>query len=222
MEKKIIILSVSAGVLLIIASFSSVIGTNNDLSSQKIGSPLFTVRTQRSLQQEGSQALQSNYLGKGLNSHLFVTAKPTLASTLDKTIKLLNQNPAFFAKFLQTITSNPRVIALLEKNGITMPEFKAQLNSLKNDPSIFIEEIQSTEPRLLATQLRDPLPLQLNTTNPIGCVITVIVMIPIVLVIALIVVLFTLRIIQCLNLEEIVNNIFDQIIQELFPAGYII
>jgi hypothetical protein len=222
MKKKILILSVSAAVLLVIASFSSVIGTYNQPSSQKIESPLFAVRTQRSIHKESLQALQSNYLGKGSNSHLFITAKPTLATTIDRAIKFLNQNPAFFTKFMQIVTSNLRVIALLQKNGITMNEFKTHLNQIKNDPSLFIEEIQSTEPRLSATQLHDPIPLGLNTTNPFGCVITIIVMLPVVLVIALIVVFFTLRILQCMNLDEIVNNIMDQIMQELFPTGYII
>lgn len=166
--------------------------------------------------------VQSNYLGKGSNIHLFLTAKPTLATTIDRAIKFMNQNPAFFTKFLQTITSNPRIIALLQKNGITMNEFKTHLNQMKNDPSLFIKEIQSTEPRLSATQLHDPLPLELNTTNPFGCVITAIVMLPVVLIIALIVVFFTLRILQCMNLDEIVNNIMDQIMQELFPTGYLI
>jgi hypothetical protein len=220
MKKKILILGVSAAVLVIIASFSSVIGNNNKSSSQEIESPLFTVRTQRSIHKASRQALQSSYLGKGSNSHLFITAKPTLATTIDRTIKFLNQNPAFFTTFLQTITSNPRVIALLQKNGITMNEFKALLNQLKNDPSLFIEEIQSIEPRLSATQLHDPIPLGLNTS--FSCVITAIVMLPVVLIIALIVVFFTLRILQCMNLNEIVNNIMDQIMQELFPEGYII
>ncbi|MBN2599785.1 MAG: hypothetical protein JXA75_04520, partial [Candidatus Thermoplasmatota archaeon] len=61
---------------------------------------------------------------------------------------------------------------------------------------------------------------QLNTSNPIGCVITAIVMIPIVLVIGLIVVLFTLRILQCLKLDEVMNTIMAQILQGLTPAGF--
>lgn len=205
---------------MVLASFSSVIGTNNRQSSQQIESPLFAIRTQRSLHKESVQTVRSFYLGKGMNSHLFLTTKPTLSATIDRTIKLINQNPAFFAKFLQVICSNPRVISLLEKNGITMTEFKSHLNQMKNDPSLFINEIRSAEPRLSEAQIDTPLPLQLNTTNPIGCVITAIVMLPVVLIIGLIVVLFTLRIFQCLNLNEVMNGLMDQIMQELFPPGY--
>jgi hypothetical protein len=220
MEKKTLIITISAAVLIVIASFSSVIGTNNVQSAQNIESPLFTVRTQRSLHTDSDQTLQSHYLGKGVNSHLFRPIQPSLNSAIDRTVKLLNANPAFFAKFLMAISSNPRVIALLQENGITMAQFKTHLNRLKNDPSLFVEEIRNAEPKLAAQQLNTPLPLGLNTSNPIGCVITAIVMIPIVLVIALIVVVFTLRILQCLNLNEIVNQIFDQILQELYPAGF--
>jgi hypothetical protein len=220
MEKKILILSVSAAVFLVVASFSSVIGANSMQSSQKIDSPLFTVRTQRSLHKESGQTVQSYYLGKGLNSQLFLTTKPSLSAAIDKTIALLHQNPAFFAKFVQTISSNPRVIALLQEKGVTLTQFKTHLNRMKNDPSLFIEEIQNAEPRLLADQLKTPLPLGLNTSSAIGCVITAIVMIPVVLIITLIVVVFTIRILQCLNIHEVMNQIFDQIMQEMYPAGY--
>ena len=220
MEKKILILSVSAAVFLVVASFSSVIGTHTMQSSQKIGSPLFTVRTQRSLHKQSEQTVQSYYLGKGLNSQLFFATKPSLGAAIDKTIALLHQNPTFFAKFIQTISSNPRVIALLNEQGVTLTQFKIHLNRIKNDPSLFIEEIRNAEPKLAANQLKTPLPLSLNTTNPFACVITAIVMIPVVLIIALIVVLFTLRILQCLNLNEVMNNIMDQVLQGLYPAGF--
>lgn len=220
MNKKILIISISAAVLLVVASFSSVIGTNDVQSTKKIESPLFMVRTQRSLSKDDQARVQSHYLGKGLTSNLFITTKPSLSTAIDRTVKLLNQNPVFFAKFLETITSNPRVIALLQDNGISMTQFKTHLNRMKNDPSLFIEEIRSAEPKLSAKDIDTPLPLSLNTSNPIGCVITAIVMIPVVLIIALIVVLFTLRIFQCLNLNEVMNELMDQILQELFPSGY--
>jgi len=220
MEKKNLIVTISAAVLLVIASFSSVIGSNDEQSSQKIESPLFTVRTQRSVHTDSEQTIQSHYLGKGLNSHLFRPIQPSLNSALDRTVKLLNANPTFFAKFLKTLSSNPRVISLLKENGMTVTEFKTYLNRLKNDPSLFIEEIRSAEPQLSVQQLKTPLPLSLNTTNPFACVITAIVMIPVVLIIALIVVVFTLRIFQCLNLNEVMNQIMDQVLQGLYPAGF--
>ncbi|MCX6661076.1 MAG: hypothetical protein NTY91_00825 [Euryarchaeota archaeon] len=220
MEKKTLIVTISAAVLLVIASFSSVIGSNDEQSSQKIESPLFAVRTQRSVHTDSEQTIQSHYLGKGMNSHLFRPMQPSLNNALDRTIKLLNANPDFFAKFLKTLSSNPRVLALLEQNGMTVAEFKTYLNRLKNDPSLFIDEIRSAGPKLSAQQLKTPLPLSLNTTNPFACVITAIVMIPVVLIIALIVVVFTLRILQCLNFSEVINQIMDQVLQELYPAGF--
>lgn len=220
MKKKILILSISAAVLIVVASFSSVIGTNSLASTQEIDSPLFTIRTQRSIQTESKQIVHSEYLGKGQASHLFIAARPTLSTAIDKTIKMIQQNPAFFAKFLEALCSNPKVISILKENGITMTDFKTHLNQMKNDPSLFIEEIQAVESKLDNRDLDTPLPLGLNTTNPIGCVITVIALLPVVLIIGMIVVLFTLRILQCLNLEQVMQNIMDQIVEELFPPGY--
>ncbi len=131
---------------------------------------------------------------------------------------MLNANPVFFAKFLKTLSSNPRVIALLQENGMTVAEFKTYLNRLKNDPSLFIDEIRNAGLTLSSQQLKTPQPLGLNTTNPFACVITVLVMLPVVVIIAFIVVLFTLRIIQCMNLNEVVDQIMDQVLQELYPG----
>jgi hypothetical protein len=220
MKKKILVISVSAVVLLVLASYSSVVGTSNVQSKQEVSSPLFAIRTQRSTQKGNEQTVQSYYLGKGLHSYLFNPLQPSLNNALDRTVKMLNMNPDFFEKILKTLSSNPRVIALLEQNGMTVSEFKTYLNRLKNDPSLFIDEIRSAEPKLSAQQLETPLPLSLNTTNPFACVITAIVMIPVVLIIALIVVLFTIRILQCLNLDEVMNTIMDQVLQGLTPAGF--
>lgn len=219
MKKKILTVSVSAAVLLVLASLSTVIGYTTP-TSEKIESPLFAIRTQRSIQKVSERSVHTSFIGKGHNSQLFLGAKSSLSATIDRTIKLLNQNPAFFAKFLKIVSSNPRVIALLKEQGVTMTQFRTHLNRLKNDPSLFIEEIQNAELKMDAEKLNTPLPLGLNTSSVIGCVVTAIVMIPIVLVVALIVVVFTLRILQCLNLNEIVNDIFDEIMQGLSPTGF--
>jgi hypothetical protein len=219
MKKKILIISISAVVLLVLASLSSVIGTTTIRTSGARQSPLFAVRTQRSIDTEETLTFHSNYLGKGLRSSLFLTTKPSLSVSLDRTMKLLNKNPEFFNRILQEISSNPRITMLLQKNGITLAEVKTHLNRLKNDPSLFIEELQNAEPKLAASQLDSPVPLGLNTSSVIGCVITAIVMVPVVLILALIVVVFTLRIIQCLRIDEIMDSLFEQILQELSPAG---
>jgi len=220
MKKRTLIITISAAVVIIVASFSSVIGTKNAQSAQNVESPLFTVRTHRSIHTDSAQTVHAQYLGKGVNSGLFTPFQPSVNNALDRTMKLLNANPDFFVKFLNVLSSNPRVVDLLQKNGMTVTEFRTYLNRLKNDPSLFIDEIRSAGLKLSETQLRTPMPLSLNTTNPFGCVITVIVMLPIVLILGLIVVLFTLRIFQCLNLNEVMNQIMDQVVQGLYPAGF--
>lgn len=220
MEKKILILSISAAVLLVIASFSSVIGTDTTRSSGEVRSPLFAIRTQRSVDTENQQSVQTSYLGKGLHSNLFLNPRPSLGIAIDRTVRLLSQNPAFFVKFIRTISSNPRVVALLRDHGVSMTQFQTQLHRMKNNPSLFIEEIRNVEPRLLESQITTPLPLSLNSSNALACIITAIVMIPIALIVTLIVVFFTLRIFQCLKIDEVMQQVFDQILQGLIPAGY--
>jgi hypothetical protein len=222
MKKKILIITLSAAVLLVLASFSSAIGSTNEQPSKQTKSPLFAVRTQRSIQKADDQAIQSQYLGKGITSHLFRARQPSLDIALDRVVKLLNANPDFFAKIIKTLSSNPKIQSVLREQGMTLDEFKTYLNQLKNDPSIFIDQIRSAEPKFSEQQLQDPMPLSLNTTNPFACVITAIVMIPVVLIIALVVVLFTLRIFQCLNLNEVVNTLMDQILEGLTPADYLL
>ena len=221
MKKKILALSVSAAVVLVVASFSSVIGYTTP-SSETIKSPLFAIRTQRSIQKVGDRPVQTSYVEKGMESELFSLKKSSLSTTIDRTIKLLNQNPAFFAKFIKTISTNPRVLAYLKEQGVTLTQFRTHLNRLKNDPSLFIEEIQNAELKMEADTLHTPLPLGLNTSSVIGCVITAVVMAPVALILALIVVIFTLRIFQCLNIEEVIQQIFDQILQALSPVGFIV
>jgi hypothetical protein len=219
MKKKILLLSISAIVLLVGASFTTAIGTNHEQSTKTYDSPLFSVRTQRSVQSESKHLLQSHFLGKGIQTNLFTSSKPSLASAIDRTVKLLQQNPVFFVKFLDAISQNPRVIALLQQNGIGIDEFTTHLNRLKKDPSVFIDEIRSAEPKLSAEKITTPLPLGLNTSSVIGCLVTAIALVPIALIISLIVVFFTIRIIQCLNIDSVMNQIMNQLIQELFPPG---
>lgn len=220
MKKKFFFITISAAVILIMASLSSTIGINYLTSTQKFASPLFTKRIQQSIQKENQQIIHSDYLGKGFLSNIFITTKPSLSTAIDRTIKLLYQTPIFFTKLIKAISSNPQVISLLQENGIRMTEFQTHISHIKNNPSAFIDEIQNIESKLNINNFEAPLPLNLNTSSVIGCVITAIVMIPVALIITLIVIFFTLRILQCLNIEEILNNIFDQILQQLIPPKY--
>jgi hypothetical protein len=122
-KKKILVVGVSTTALLVVASFSSVIGYTTP-SSKTIKSPLLAIRTQRSIQKLGDRSVQTSYVGKGIESELFSTKKSSLSTTIDRTIKLLNQNPAFFAKFMKTISTNPRAIAYLKVQGVTMTPFR--------------------------------------------------------------------------------------------------
>ena len=90
MNKKALVISILAAVLIVSASLSSVVGTiavkSND-EKISIASPLFTVRTQRSLNKEETKKINSNYLGKGNTLNLLFLRKSSLQSHIDKALK---------------------------------------------------------------------------------------------------------------------------------------
>ena len=64
MKKKILIGSIIAVVILVLVSFTSVVGYNSVKSDSKIASPLFGIRTNRAINKE-QNAVTSHYIGKG-------------------------------------------------------------------------------------------------------------------------------------------------------------
>ena len=64
MNKKILVGSIIAVVILVIVSFSSVVGYQSVKSDSKIASPLFNARTSRAIDKE-SKDLTCDYIGKG-------------------------------------------------------------------------------------------------------------------------------------------------------------
>ena len=68
MKTKIILGSIGAVVILILVSFTNVVGIQSTTSRTVNQSPLFNIRTQKAINQESKPILISHYLGKGLNT----------------------------------------------------------------------------------------------------------------------------------------------------------
>jgi hypothetical protein len=208
--KKSIGICVGAAFLLVLASFSSVIGLSaSDSSSNQntVRSPLFAIRTARSTGTSPSQLVKPSYLGKGLMTHLFVSNKPSFQSLVDKALHLLQNQPVIIEKALQKALRDPQIQSLLKEKGITQQGIMAYFSQVKDQPEVLAAQFEDVADQIPLKSGYQP--LGLNTTNPFACVITYIILLPVFLVIGLLIA--TITIVTCLN----VNNCFDNIIEGL-------
>ena len=201
MNKKALIMSSLAVVLIVSASLSSVVGTiavkSND-EKISIASPLFAVRTQRSLNKEETKKINSNYLGKDSALNIFLCREKGLHNAVSRALKLLGSNPILSNQVLEKLETNQIFVNLLRENNISMSEFKTYLYLIKNDPLLLEEKIRKNEVKIPASVLNSIMPLGLNTADPIGCFIMAFALAVIAIVFALII--STITIVTCLNI----------------------
>ena len=84
MNKKLLLGSILAVVLLVLVSFTGVVGFQSVKSDSAINSPLFNVRSKRAIDKESKNTLTTNYIGKQ-NKVVIPFLIPTRA-TMIKTI----------------------------------------------------------------------------------------------------------------------------------------
>ena len=178
---------------------SAVVGTNivkSDIEKRNIASPLFAIRTQRSLNKDETKQINSNYLGKGKILNLFFLKKSSLQNYVDKALKLIDKQPQILHSVINKITTMPEIVNLLKENGLTLDDFKNQMNQLINNPILLKEKVDVA---FLASPFGDdPVPLGLSTSNPLGCFIIALIMAPIFAMIGMIIA--TITIVTCLNI----------------------
>lgn len=225
MNKKTLVVSILATVLIVLASLTSVVGTNvikSHTEKGTIASPLFAVRVQRSVDKEDSKKIHSHYLGKDSALNIFLCREKGLHNAASRALKLLGSNPILSNQILEKLETNQIFVNLLRENNISMSEFKTYLYLIKDDSLLLEEKIRKTEVKIPASVLNSIMPLGLETTDPIGCFIMALVLAVIAIVFALII--STLTIVTCLNIggcfEKIGQWILDSLAQGLIPPGY--
>jgi hypothetical protein len=223
MNKKTLVVSTLAAVLIVLTSLSSVVGINavksND-EKRSIASPLFTVRTQRSLDGEETKKINANYLGKGKVLNLLFLRKSSLQSYVDRALKIIDARPQILHSVVDRIAKMPEIATFLKEKGMTINEFKSQMNQFINDPVLMKEKVDEN---VLVTPFGDdPLPLGLSTSSALGCFIAALILAPIFAMVGLIIA--TITIITCLNVnncfENLVQSILDGFLQGLTPPDY--
>ncbi|UCD12925.1 MAG: hypothetical protein JSW60_04990 [Thermoplasmatales archaeon] len=217
MNKKALVISSLAVVIIVLASLNPVVGTNIVKSDASIVSPLFAVRTQRSSYEGAIKKVDANYLGKGNIMSLFFSKKTSLQSEIDRAIKIINARPQILPMMMDKIALMPEIVALLKENDITINEFKSQMHQLINNPALLKEKIDEA----VSITGDEPLPLGLSTSNPLGCFIVFLVLAPIFALIG--VIIATITIITCIApdcLENVVYSILENFLQGLTPPDY--
>jgi hypothetical protein len=89
MNNKILIGSIIAVAILILVSFTSVVGNNSVDSNVKV-SPLFNIRSSRAIQKDG-KSFTTDYVGKGEESVLSIPKRDNINSLLQKTISIIRE-----------------------------------------------------------------------------------------------------------------------------------
>ena len=118
MDKKILIGSFGAACLLILLTFSPVIGSSTSADSNKATSPLFNIRKNQITHQPMS-SIHSSYISKDSKISLFFAHRISFQQNIDRALQYLENNPRFIEKILHELETNPVVRDSLEKYDIT-------------------------------------------------------------------------------------------------------
>jgi len=219
MRKKIFVVSILAAILIILATITPAIGTNfvkSYIEKNIDFSPLFSVRSERSIDMKNANKISTNYIGKERQLNIYLPDKSLKNLWINNAIKLFDLNPVLLDKLIDRIYQMPRYAKALNNYGISKQDIKNYIRIIWNDPSEFTDEINNIQLNIPFNNIPEPVGIE---TGDLGCIIIPIVLAPVAVVITLVALFFTLRILTCLNINEcgneILQGIWEQLIQGL-------
>ncbi|MHA2040096.1 MAG: hypothetical protein ACW98X_27125 [Promethearchaeota archaeon] len=125
MEKKILLGSIFAVVILIFLSFTNVVGYQNDKTSFTEKSPLFSVRTNKAIEQENNLG-SSDYIGKGKDTGLSFPTRNKNPISINEIISwIANLDKKSFMNFKTLLISR-----LNNENKLSDSQMQKILNTL--------------------------------------------------------------------------------------------
>lgn len=217
MKGKLLVGSIIITSLIILTSLTSVVGVQTIKTESKNNSPLYSKRLSTMINKDNEE-IKSNYIRKGTTLNLFTHKKSYTRAWMDKAIKLIQTNPVIVDRIFTRIEKIPYVMNLLKENGISKNDLTKYATQIKNNPSLLKQELDLIQ--VDVNDAKSPDTRGLSTSNPLGCFITIIALLPVVVILA--VIIGTITIITCLNvngcLETLMENIYESILQELIPA----
>ena len=183
-------------------------------------SPLFAVRTPNSLRQHSERFLQPSYLG--IETLVTISFAPSTYddATVTKVLHLLNTRSDLLLSLYEKMQSSKQYQGLLNQYGLSPQQVNVFIRILSENPELFEEKLKIFEPITPDRSGLQPLGFE---TSFLECLITAIVLAPIVLIVTLLALFFTLRILTCLNINdcttEIAQGIMDNLSQGLIGAS---
>ncbi len=221
MDKKILVISIFAAVLMALLPISSVVGVDvvkSNAEKGSVASPLFAFR-RHSANNENIQKINTNYIGKGNLLNLFLLRQSSFQRMINRAIKLIETRPDVLNVIIDRIETNPEIVNILSEKQISIDDVKNQVTLIKNDPSLLRQMIDEGT---MSSPGDGSQPLGLSTSSAIGCFIVLIALIPLALVLTMLIA--TITIITCLNIggcfETIFENIMEGMISGLTPPDY--
>ena len=100
MDKKILVISIFAAVLIALLPISSVVGVDvvkSNAEKGSVASPLFAFR-QHVANEKDTKKINTNYIGKGRVFDVFPIIKSSLNKLMDRAVKLINVRPELLTK----------------------------------------------------------------------------------------------------------------------------
>ena len=150
MNKKILIGSIIAVVILVLVSFTGVVGYQSTKSSTIArASPLFTVRSSRAINEE-SKDLTCDYVGKGINNNIAFPTKNSRVELLDRFANIIGKmDDKSYDKFIDLVIKN-----IQERDDFQeyhREDIILYFNLLRNNPTKIIIDNQDREESNLHT-----------------------------------------------------------------------
>ena len=188
---------------------SSVVGVG---SSEKHTSPLFMVRTPVSHQQHTELLVQSSYLG--IDSPFAISFAPSAFddTTIAQVLHMLNTRADLLSSLYEKMQSSKQYQSLLNRYQLSNQQVTVFSKILSENPELFEEKLHEFEPITSIESGLQPLGFE---TSFLECLITAIILAPIVVIVTLLALFFTLRILTCLNINDCANEIAQGILDNL-------
>lgn len=152
MNTKILVGSIGAVVILILVSFTNVVGVQSTTSSSKKESPLFNVRLKRAINEGSKDILTSDYLGKGAEIIISFPPRDNQIYLFQEIIdKIREMNDREFSAFKQIIIrylikekliqykNGSRVVYLFNQIEYNTDEINQYIAKRTKDPPTRIE-----------------------------------------------------------------------------------
>ena len=130
---KIVISCIGAAIIIVLASFTSVIGEQKRHSSGMNDSPLFSIRVKRAIKEENKDAITLNYLGKENRVSLSFPQRDDKMEQAEKVIYLISRMSEDTFHTYVTVVSNKLYLSNQVKKE-DIPKIAEAFHYIKDNP----------------------------------------------------------------------------------------